>query len=108
MGFWSTLTEDEDKRNEIKTFASNSPKCENKVLGGGSVKYVKQDKYNVVVKNAMKSKIFFTLKNFIKWHIKFKFINFIRYMSVQKKIAGKQNRLLVSEPNWNWNPFLPN
>ena len=34
--------------------------------GGGSVKYVEQDKYNVVVKNATKSNKFFASKNCIK------------------------------------------
>ena len=34
--------------------------------GEGSVKYVEQDKYNVVVKNATKSNKFFASKNCIK------------------------------------------
>ena len=42
------------------------PNVKRSAGGEGSVKYVEQDKYNVVVKNATKSNKFFASKNCIK------------------------------------------
>ena len=54
------------KGTKYKLSQAMVPNVKRSAGGEGSVKYVEQDKYNVVVKNATKSNKFFASKNCIK------------------------------------------